>query len=126
MNCSHEICAQVQAPRGVCRFCGCTDIHACLDPVTKHGCHWTDPRKTICSALECRVKYMALQPETLKVFHSHACICRGYKARNQVLCPVCWALLPWEISAQLYEPLSRGLSVYYAEAVAFLSAWRAQ
>ncbi len=119
-----EICAKVQAPRGVCRYCGCTDELGCLDPVTEQGCYWTDTRHTICSSPECRARYVALQPEMLKALHSRACVCKGYKARGQALCPVCWGLLPWEMSAELYEPLSRGLSAYYAEAVAFLAALR--
>lgn len=116
-----ELCAQVQAPRGICQYCRCSDALACSP-----RCHWTDPRHTICSAAECSAKYTALQPAMVIALRSHACVCKGYKARGQVLCPVCWALLPWEMSAMLYEPLSHGLSVYYAEAVAFLKEWRRQ
>ena len=30
---------------GMCRYCGCTDEHAC-----DGGCHWLDGPSTICSA----------------------------------------------------------------------------
>jgi hypothetical protein len=37
---------------GTCRFCGCTDRHACSDPVTV-TCFWMDGRHTLCSACGC-------------------------------------------------------------------------
>jgi hypothetical protein len=118
---------QFQAPRGVCRYCGCTYENACIFPdalPTPQRCYWTDPRNTICSAPACREQYRALQVDTLRALVSHRCLCGGLKSRRQMLCPICWRLLPWEMSALLYEGLPRGLSVYYVEAVAWLKAMR--
>lgn len=41
-------------PRGVCRFCHCTEHRACTG-----GCSWLDLEETTCSSPACREKYWA-------------------------------------------------------------------
>jgi len=37
---------------GVCRVCGCTNQHACWDPVTERPCHWVEPDLcSVCAAI---------------------------------------------------------------------------
>ncbi len=119
---------QFQAPRGICRYCGCTRGAYCTlaVPGGEKPCHWTDPRMTICSSPSCLEAYRALQADTLRTMIDRKCLCGGVKSRRQMLCVVCWSLLPWALSAELYEPISRGLSCYYAEAAAYLKAYRAK
>jgi hypothetical protein len=112
-----------QAPRNVCRYCGCTHESRCIT-ADDTPCHWTDVRCTICSAEDCVAAYRKLQLPMLQTLISRACVCGGVKGRKQVLCKLCWNLLPWTMSGVLFEPISRGLSVYYAEAVAYLKALR--
>lgn len=38
--------------RGVCRVCGCTDDHPCIDE-NFHCCVWVDANHTLCDNLDC-------------------------------------------------------------------------
>lgn len=40
--------------RGVCRFCGCTEYHACPG-----GCSWINAAQTVCSSTDCVEAYAA-------------------------------------------------------------------
>lgn len=41
---------------GICRFCGCTDDHACAG-----GCGWANPAKNICTGCIARARVAALR-----------------------------------------------------------------
>lgn len=43
---------------GVCKFCGCTEDHAC-----EGGCAWADDERTICTRCVERSLQLALSPE---------------------------------------------------------------
>jgi len=51
----------VEHPEDSCRFCGCTDDHACPG-----GCSWVDPAHTICSACHCRAQLLLVLPKRRK------------------------------------------------------------
>lgn len=47
---------------GVCRYCGCTEDHACLvghPSCNPQPCSWVEPTRTVCSNPECIVKFAA-------------------------------------------------------------------
>lgn len=110
-----------QAPRGVCRYCGCSNDNACvLDSTTATSitCGWVDSRRTICSADECLAKYRELTRPALEALIAGNCVCGAMKSRKKFLCAMCWRELPWAMSAVLYEEIAHGAACYYAEAVA--------
>ena len=110
-----EVCKTVQAPSGVCRFCGCTYGNACKlgDGTT---CAWRDNRHTICSNPVCQLHYRALTRPALEALVSGTCICGRVKSHKMAFCSACWHLLPWTIASLLYEPMARGFACYYNEA----------
>ena len=110
-----EIVALVQAPRGICRFCGCTLEHPCQPP-----CGWLDPHHSICTAPACLARYTALEMPALRALVSNKCACEKVKSRRWALCTGCWHALPWVLSSLLYTRMDRGFACYYDEALAAL------
>jgi hypothetical protein len=45
-----------RAPRGVCRFCGCTEITPCVALLTGECCAWADRTLTLCTNPKCLAK----------------------------------------------------------------------
>lgn len=39
---------------GVCQFCGCTDLHACV--IQREPCAWLDEEHTVCTNPKCFAK----------------------------------------------------------------------
>jgi hypothetical protein len=55
------------APRGVCRFCRCTEQRACAG-----GCGWLDDAQTICSGEPCRAKAVGWLKQELEAVMDEA------------------------------------------------------
>lgn len=43
-------------PRGICRFCGCTDDNACISKESA-PCSWLDQEQTVCTAPYCQTSF---------------------------------------------------------------------
>ena len=60
---------------GTCRFCGCTDDHACAIVVATEDpdepmvvrCTWIDAGRTVCSNTNCIEKWRRLHPHAMEV-----------------------------------------------------------
>lgn len=48
----------IPVKRGTCRFCGCTELHACL-LFDDEPCAWVDVAQTICTNPKCLAKARA-------------------------------------------------------------------
>lgn len=48
---------------GVCRVCGCTEIHACIDTETGTPCAWADDTMTLCTVCDKAMKAEELHDE---------------------------------------------------------------
>lgn len=56
-------------PAGVCRFCGCSELDACIvdDIIDVRGCSWIDASRRICSVCAPAARAEGLQLRTLRV-----------------------------------------------------------
>ena len=104
-----QIVAKVQAPAGVCRFCG-RDKH----------CVWVDARHTICNHPECVERMRCAAESAMRRVWNPRCVCGGWKSKKRLFCVGCGDALPEELAKMLFEPVDRGFGCYVAEAVAFL------
>lgn len=41
-----------------CQVCGCTELAACIEPWSGHGCAWVDAGKTLCTVCAARGKLL--------------------------------------------------------------------
>lgn len=98
-----EEAAEAAATPGVCRVCGCSELNACVDPVSG-PCAWGDLDETICTSCTGFMEERGIDEATLRMQLQAEALDAASEVTDEARkCEECGAVLPFDCITELCD-----------------------